>query len=128
MADAQLPADPLQPAPEPEPEAAHPTQQEMVMPRVEDYGLPKDHPYTPPELRVASELALRSEEDYAKLGGKLWRAGAECFRTYAGDTDPIVASFDDVLTEEEVEMIVSISKPKVTRPSRMLRLCGHGVI
>ena len=35
------------------------------------YGMPKDHPYTPPAARVYSALQLRSAEHYVASGGVL---------------------------------------------------------
>ena len=71
---------------EPQPE---PEQQSSF----QDYGLPKDHPYTPPQDRVPTAVVLRTREEYAEAGGTLLGAAdtphaatdKPPFRTHAGD-------------------------------------------
>jgi hypothetical protein len=90
--------------PEPEPETAG----TRTLAPFRDYGLPGDHRYTAPETRVPSEVILRTEEEYAtKFGGTVHKAAPDAFRTHDDDEDPIVATFEDVLTDEEIAHILS---------------------
>ena len=59
-----------------------------------DYGLPKDHPYTPPELRTATDLPipLRTAEYYRSQNFTVHAPGDRKFRTHPADPDPIVVS------------------------------------
>ena len=88
-----------------------------------DYGLPKDHPYTPAEDRIPAHVALRTRDEYAKLGGVLLGAAdtphaateKPPFRTHGGDDDPVVASFMGAITAEEAAHLVGHAQPFMTR-------------
>jgi hypothetical protein len=106
---------------------------------IRDYGLPKDHPYTPPEARQKTALArpLRTAEYYAGAGGRLhtaprvnatdgmvggssgpgpregWPKGV--FRTHAADPDPIVVTFDSFLGAEEAAGVINAALPQMRR-------------
>ena len=108
---------------------------------IRDYGLPKDHPYTPPEARQRTALAspLRTAEYYAGAGGILhiaprvnatddmvggssgagpgpregWPKGV--FRTHAADPDPIVVTFDGFLAAEEARAVIDAALPQMRR-------------
>jgi hypothetical protein len=106
-------------SPEPEPESIYsePT----------DYGCEKysalnqgDHRYTPVHERVLSDTKLRTAAQYEADGGTLYTAGPDAFRTHLDDDDPIVVTFESVLTPEEIAHIQEVR----TRPA-YAKLRGH---
>ena len=52
---------------------------------------------------------------YAAAGGTIYAAHPEAYRTHADDTDPTVATFDGILTEEEIAHIIETALPKLRR-------------
>lgn len=106
---------------------------------IRDYGLPKDHPYTPPEARQKTALTrpLRTAEFYASRGGTLriaaranasdadlvdigssgprdgWPKGV--FRTHDADPDPIVVTFDGFLAQEAAKRVIDAALPQMRR-------------
>ena len=87
-----------------------------------DYGLPKDHPYTPPEERETTQMTrpLRTASWYASKGGVLHTAGRGndtrgVFRTHEADPDPIVVTFEDVLDEAAAARVIAAALPKMRR-------------
>ena len=87
-----------------------------------DYGLPKDHPYTPPEERETTQMTrpLRTASWYSSKGGVLHTAGRGndtrgVFRTHEADPDPIVVTFEDVLDEAAAARVIAAALPKMRR-------------
>ena len=103
---------------------------------IRDYGLPKDHPYTPPEARVKTALTrpLRTADYYARAGGVLhvapranatdgipngadlrsgWPKGV--FRTHEADPDPIVCTFDGFLAQGDAQRVIESALPQMRR-------------
>ena len=52
---------------------------------------------------------------YAAAGGTIYAAHPEAYRTHADDTDPTVATFDGILTGEEIAHIIETALPKLRR-------------
>ena len=102
---------------EPEPEPAASIYEPVETYGVNDYGplLSGDHRYTPPHGRLPSSCALRTAQEYAELGGVAWVAGADAFRTHDEDEDPVVCTFDNLLTSEECQHIKQVATPKLRR-------------
>ena len=128
------------------PAAAEPIPEMDAAPRSEptmDYGLPKDHPYTPPEERQKTSLArpLRTADYYANYAGGVLHAAPRAnvsdddaimtrrahpngpkrgwpegvFRTHTADPDPIVATFDDFLSQEDAHRVIDAALPQMRR-------------
>merc|ERR1711907_669770 len=71
------------------------------MPEINDYGLPLDHPWCPPEERAACDVPLRTAEEHASMGGEILTAAPDAFCTCADDPDPVVAVFEHVINSED---------------------------
>ena len=82
---------------------------------VQDYGLPKDHPFTQPGDRIPIPMKLKSADDYKSAGGQLVAAPEDCYRTCASDPDPVVATFDGVISPEECAAVIALAQPKMSR-------------
>jgi hypothetical protein len=54
------------------------------------------------------------------MGGTLYTAHPEAYRTHKDDADPIVATFEDVLSAEEIAHIKEVATPKL----RCVGCCG----
>ena len=82
-----------------------------------DYGLPKDHPYTPPAQREASQLdhALRTPEYYASKGCTIHSAGSGALRTHPLDPDPVVVTLDGLFGPDEAAKIIAAARPQMRR-------------
>ena len=81
----------------------------------QDYGAPADHLYCPPSLRVPSSTVLRTAEEYKQRGGHLVTAPDHAHRTHPEDVDPLVATFDLLVSTEEAEAIVATAAPIMRR-------------
>jgi hypothetical protein len=85
----------------------------------------KDHPYTPPCDRVPIDVVLRTAAEYTERGGSVLTAADAAspapsaagppFRTCAQDTDPIVATFESIITPEEAMHLIEHARPKMKR-------------
>ena len=75
----------------------------------------KDHPYTAPDERVPIPTKLRTAEEYIASGGDIVNAGEDAFRTHASDPDPVVATFSQIITDEECAEIIRLAKPRMSR-------------
>ena len=82
---------------------------------VQDYGLPKDHPFTQPGDRIPIPMKLKSADNYKSAGGQLVTAPEDCYRTCASDPDPVVATFDGVISPEECAAVIALAQPKMSR-------------
>ena len=82
-----------------------------------NYGQPGDHRYTFPDDRLPLDAALilKTRDDYAAAGATLYKAHAEAYRTHADDTDPIVCTFDNVLTPDDIAHVIETALPKLRR-------------
>ena len=69
-----------------------------------DYGAPADHLYCPPMLRGPSSTVLRTAEEYIERSGELVLAPDHAHRTHSDDPDPIVATFANLISEEEAQV------------------------
>lgn len=81
----------------------------------EDYGLPKDHPYTAPPDRLKIGVVLPTADDYAAAGGQVFAGGVDCFRTHGADPDPVVATFSGVLSPEDCQEVIDLAAPRMSR-------------
>lgn len=85
------------------------------MPEINDYGLPLDHPWCPPEERAACDVPLRTAEEYASMGGEILTAAPDAFCTCADDPDPVVAVFEHVINSEDAAAIINLARGKMKK-------------
>ena len=55
-------------------------------------------------LRVPSSTVLRTAEEYVERSGELVQAPEHAHRTHAEDDDPVVATFDNLISAEEARV------------------------
>ena len=55
-------------------------------------------------MRVPSVTKLRTSEEYLERSGELVTAPDHAHRTHEADPDPVVATFDALITAEEAEV------------------------
>ena len=77
--------------------------------------MPGDHRYTAVESRIPTEIVLRTTEHYAEAGGVIHTAAGDPYRTHDDDEDPVVATFAELLSPEEMNHVVEQAKPKMRR-------------
>jgi len=100
---------------QPEPECSASGGDDDTEPWPRFYGQPGDHKYTAPAGRVHSATPLRTAKDYEAMGGTLHTASSDAYRTHKEDADPIVATFENVLSTEEIAHIKEVATPKLRR-------------
>ena len=55
-------------------------------------------------LRVPSSTVMRTAEEYIERSGELVLAPAHAHRTHADDADPLIVTFDNLISEEEAKV------------------------
>eukprot|EP00656_Telonema_subtile_P019153 TRINITY_DN20433_c0_g1_i1.p1 TRINITY_DN20433_c0_g1~~TRINITY_DN20433_c0_g1_i1.p1 ORF type:complete len:283 (+),score=36.32 TRINITY_DN20433_c0_g1_i1:131-979(+) len=83
-------------------------------PSPQDYGLPLDHPFCPPNHRAPCDVQLRTAKEYEALGGCVRVAAPDAFRT-AEEPDPVVATFEDIISHEDCLEIINLARDHMAR-------------